>query len=75
MTKKQSPKFNFAHKFDELEKIAESFDDESVDLEEGLVKFERGLKIAEELKTKLSEVENRVESIKKKFSELEEDKE
>ncbi|MFH0952614.1 MAG: exodeoxyribonuclease VII small subunit [Patescibacteria group bacterium] len=69
--KKTTTKFNFADKFTELEKIAESFEEESVDLEDGLVKFERGLKLAEELKQKLGEVENRVETIKKKFSNIE----
>ncbi len=60
-------KFNFGKAFTELEKIAEEFENETVDLEEGLKKFERGLELASLLKAKLKEVENRVETIKKKF--------
>ena len=60
-------KFNFAEAFAELEKITEEFENETVDLEAGLKKFERGLELASELKTRLKEVENKVEIIKKKF--------
>lgn len=66
MTKK--PTTSFAKQFEELEAIADSFEHESVDLEEGLQKFERGLALADELKKKLAVVEQRVESIKKKFA-------
>jgi len=69
MTKsaKATEKFNFAQAFSELEKIAEEFENETVDLEVGLKKFERGLELASKLKSKLKEVENRVEVIKSKF--------
>ncbi len=67
-----SPKKNtidFASSFEELEKITQWFDsEENVDVEVGLKKFERGLELASELKKKLSEVENKVEEIKKKFT-------
>ena len=39
-----------------------------MDLDEGLKKFERGLELATFCKDKLTEVENKVEEIKKKFS-------
>jgi len=66
MTKKQS--FDFAKSFQELEKITEWFDsEEQMDLDKGLVQFERGLELASELKKKLSEVENKVVEIKHKF--------
>lgn len=65
--KKNTENFNFAKAFSELEKIAEEFENETVDLESGLKKFERGLALASLLKVKLKEVENRVEIIKKKF--------
>lgn len=68
MTKKTAASTSFAKKFEELEEIAESFEHEPVDLEEGLKKFERGLALADELKHKLAEVEQRVETIKKKFA-------
>ncbi|MBI5793481.1 exodeoxyribonuclease VII small subunit [Candidatus Uhrbacteria bacterium] len=68
MTKK-SP-INFAKAFEELEKITQWFDSQDqLDLDLGLKQFERGLELASELKKKLSEVENNVEEIKKKFSE------
>ena len=68
MTSKK-PSINFAKAFEELEKITQWFDsEEQLDLDLGLKQFERGLELASELKKKLSEVENKVEEIKKKFS-------
>ena len=60
---------NFAKAFEELETITEWFEREGADLDEGLKKFERGLELAKFCKEKLSEVENKVETIKKKFIE------
>jgi exodeoxyribonuclease VII small subunit len=61
---------SFAQSFQELEDITAWFDSqENVDLDQGLKKFERGLELAGQLKKKLSEVENKVEEIKKKFAE------
>lgn len=68
MPKKSKP--DFAVAFAELEKISEWFETEEIDLDEGLKKFERGLELATECKKKLTEVENKVEEIKKKFSDL-----
>ncbi len=65
-----SKKFDFAKAYKELEKIAEEFESESLDLEEGLKKFERGLKIAEECKKYLKNVENKIIEIKKKYKKL-----
>lgn len=60
---------NFADGFQELEEITRWFDSqETLDLDAGLKKFERGLELATELKKKLAEVENKVEEIKQKFS-------
>lgn len=60
---------SFAEAFGELEGITGWFDSqESVDLDEGLKKFERGLALASSLKKKLSEVENRIEEIKRSAS-------
>lgn len=61
----------FAKSFAELEEIAAWFEQEDVDLDEALQKFERGLELAKACKDKLSEVENKVEQIKKKFGDLE----
>ncbi len=59
---------NFSTAFEELEKITEWFEQGDVDLDEGLKKFERGLELAKACKEKLSEVENKVKEIKKKFA-------
>ena len=66
-----SPKkeLNFAKAFEELEEITAWFERDGADLDEGLKKFERGLELAKVCKEKLSEVENKVEAIKKKFVE------
>ena len=67
MTKKHTT-IDFAQSFAELEKITEWFDsEEHLDLDKGLKQFERGLELASLLKEKLSEVENKVTEIKKKF--------
>lgn len=58
---------NFSKAFEELEQITEWFEQGDVDLDEGLKKFERGLELAKACKEKLSEVENKVKEIKKKF--------
>ena len=60
-------KIDFAQAFKELEAITEWFETEEVDLDQGLKKFERGLELASDCKKKLTEVENKVEEIKKKF--------
>jgi exodeoxyribonuclease VII small subunit len=65
-TKKPS----FAEAFTELEAITEWFETQNVDLDEGVKKFERGLELAKQLKEKLTEVENTVITLKKKFADL-----
>jgi len=62
---------NFTTAFEELEQITAWFDsEESLDLDEGLKKFERGLLIADQLKKKLEEVQNTVQEIKLKFQDI-----
>ena len=65
MPAKKGP--NFTKAFEELEEITRWFEEEDVDLEEGLKKFERGLELASVCKKHLSTVENKVEETKKKF--------
>lgn len=68
MPKKLS--IDFAKSFTELEQITKWFDsEEHLDLDKGLKQFERGLELASLLKAKLSEVENKVIEIKKRFAE------
>ena len=59
---------NFSKAFEELEKITQAFEKGSFDLDDGLKQFERGLELAAVLKKKLSDIENKVEVIKKKFA-------
>lgn len=66
-TTSEQSSFNFAGAFAELERIAQEFESETVDLEKGLKKFERGLELASQLKARLKEIENKVEVIKKRF--------
>ena len=61
-------KFNFDAAMAELESITSWFESSEVDLDQGLVKFERGMELAAELKDHLATVENRVEKIKLKFN-------
>jgi len=58
---------NFSQAFEELEQITEWFEKGEADLDEGLKKFERGLELAKLCKGKLSEVENKIKELKKKF--------
>lgn len=60
----------FSEAFTELEQITEWFEVENVDLDEGLKKFERGLELAQICKQKLSEVENKVKTLKEKFDDV-----
>jgi exodeoxyribonuclease VII small subunit len=58
---------SFAEAFQELETITTWFETAEVDLDEGLKKFERGLELAQLCKAKLTEVDNKVVELKKKF--------
>ena len=58
-------KFNFAKSYGELQKIVEWFEKEDVDLEEGIKKFEEGIKIVSVLKEYLGKMENKIKELKK----------
>ena len=60
--------FEFEQALKELEEITLWFEGSDVDLDKGLVKFERGMELATQLKAHLQTVENRVEKIKQRFS-------
>lgn len=60
--------FNFTKAYEELEKIVADFESRDVDLEKDLPQFERGLELAQHLQTKLTQIENRVVEIEKKYS-------
>jgi exodeoxyribonuclease VII small subunit len=61
-------KFQFDEAMKELEAITAWFESTDVNLDQGLVKFERGMELAAQLKEHLASVENRVEKIKAKFT-------
>ena len=60
--------FEFEQALKELEDITRWFESSDADLDQGLVKFERGMELAGQLKSHLTQVENRVEKIKQRFS-------
>lgn len=60
--------FEFEQALKELEDITTWFESTNVDLDQGLVKFERGMELATQLKSHLAGVENRVEKIKQRFA-------
>ncbi|MDD3532119.1 MAG: exodeoxyribonuclease VII small subunit [Candidatus Shapirobacteria bacterium] len=69
MSSKITPK-SLSAAFEELEKIAEEFEDETIDLEGGIAKLEKGLSLAAFLKKELSKMENKVVRIKEKYQEI-----
>lgn len=67
---KATADINFQEQFSRLEKITEDFEAGKYDLTTGLKKFEEGLQLAQALKGHLTEVENTIETIKRKYDEL-----
>jgi len=63
-------KENFSKSFDELERIVATFEGGKIDLDVALDEFARGMKLVQELKERLKEVENKVVVLKKKFGDL-----
>ncbi|MBI3120328.1 MAG: exodeoxyribonuclease VII small subunit [Candidatus Kerfeldbacteria bacterium] len=63
MTKKSS----FHEQLKKLEEITAYLEQPDLDLEQGLGKFEEGLKLAKELKSRLHSLEQTIETIKEKF--------
>lgn len=57
-------KVDFAKQYAELEKIVAWFEQENIDLEEGIKKFEEGIVIVKELKQYLGVVELKVKELK-----------
>lgn len=58
---------DFSKAFAELEKIVQELESREVDLEKDLPKFERGLELAHQLQKRLSEIENKVIEVQKKY--------
>ncbi|MCC7357665.1 exodeoxyribonuclease VII small subunit [Candidatus Uhrbacteria bacterium] len=66
--KKEMKEIDVAKGFSELEDISAWFERGEADVDTGLKKFERAMMIADLLKKKLDEAENKVKDIKQKFS-------
>lgn len=56
--------------YQDLKAIVAEFESGELGLEESIPKFEEGLKLASYLKQRLKKVQNRVEEIKEKFTEM-----
>ena len=63
--------FDFAKAIEELEEINHWFQNEDIDLDEGLSKFRRGLELIKKSRERLKQVENEFKEIKKESSEEE----
>lgn len=56
---------NFSKEYEALQKIVAWFEREDVDLEEGIKKFEEGMKLVKDLKTYLNTMEIKIKELKK----------
>jgi len=63
----EEEKFNFTNAYQEVEKIIEWFQDEDIDLDEALKKYEIGIELINKCKERLKQAENKFEEIKKKY--------
>ena len=61
--------FNFAEAFEKLNKIVEQLESGEVDLDKALKEYEEGLKLVQQCKKQLEEVENKVKVIREKYEE------
>lgn len=58
-------KINFAKSYADLQKIVEWFEKKDVDLEDGIKKFEEGIKLVKQMKEYLNTMENKIKELKK----------
>ena len=58
--------FNFGKGFEELEQIAQWFEQGEPDLDQGLKKFERAMELSRLLKERLASAENKIKNIRLK---------
>lgn len=66
--KKEGKEIDVSKGFAELEEISAWFERGEADVDAGLQKFERAMLVADALKKKLDEAENKVKEIKQKFT-------
>lgn len=65
--KKTTKKESFGAQFEKLEQIVASLEDDELDVDASIKKFEEGLKIAAGLKKNLEKTENTIEELKRKY--------
>ncbi len=58
---------NLKDKLHELEKLLEWFEQDDVDLEEALAKYETGSELAASIREQLNAIENKITVIEKRF--------
>lgn len=58
---------NFSKAYEELERIAQTFETGEVDLERDLPRFERGLKLAAVCRERLKVIENHIRKVERQF--------
>lgn len=69
MPKKETKQIDVAKSFEELEALTNWFEKGDGDLDQGLQKFEKAMEIADALRKRLNEAENKVKEIKERFGE------
>lgn len=62
-------KFNFGEAYKEIEEIGEWFQKDTIDLDEAIKKYERGLFLIAKCKERLKETENKLKEIQTKYTE------
>ena len=63
MKKKETKTISLEQGFGKLEKIVEEFESGSLDLEQAIVRFKQGIKLAKELKQRLQILENEIKKV------------
>ena len=67
MSDQKDKTFDFAKAIEELEEINCWFQNEEINLDEGLSKFRRGLELIKKSRERLKQVENEFKEIKEKY--------
>jgi exodeoxyribonuclease VII small subunit len=63
-----SSKKSLRELMNEFEAVVAWYDDDNMDVEAAIAKFEKGSKLADQIKTQLAEAKNKIEIVKKKFN-------
>lgn len=69
--KKSKSSETLSKKLTELEELSQYFESGEFDIDDGLKKYEQGMKLAQEIKKQLTAYELKITEIKEKYSEAE----